>query len=257
VQIDLEPDAIGAHHAPDVALLGDVRAAAAALAERVPPRTGWRTPELAEAIATRRWRDEPYADADRDGVVDPRTLSIALADLLPYDVAIAVDSGHFLGYPSMYLTPPDARSWLFANAFQAVGLGLGVAIGAAAARPDRVTVAVLGDGGTFLALQELETAARLKLHNLLVVIYDDAAYGAEVHHFASMGEDVAFAQFPDADLAAAAIALGARGATVRSAADLEAAVLPWLAEPTAPLVVDAKVDPTIAAEWLEEAFRAG
>ena len=41
-----------------------------------------------------------------------------------------------MGYPSMYLDVADPRSWLFANGFQAVGLGLGNAIGAAVARPD-------------------------------------------------------------------------------------------------------------------------
>ena len=48
---------------------------------------------------------------------------------------MAVDSGHFLGYPSMYLDVPDARAWVFPNGFQAVGLGLGNAIGAAIAQP--------------------------------------------------------------------------------------------------------------------------
>ena len=159
----------------------------------------------------------------------------------------------------MHLTVADPRAWLFANAFQAVGLGLGLAIGAAVARgPERVTVAALGDGGTFLALQELETAARLRLR-LLVVVYDDHAYGAEVHHFAPLGVDVAPAQFPPADLAAVAQALGVRGVTVESAADLDAALARWLGAGagSGPLLLDAKVDPTIVAAWLEEAFRAG
>ena len=168
---------------------------------------------------------------------------------------MAVDSGHFLGYPSMYLEVPDARAWVFPNGFQAVGLGLGNAIGAAIAQPDRPTVAAIGDGGAFMALAELETAARLKL-TLLVVIYDDAAYGAEVHHFAPMGHDVSLVRFPDADLAAIARAAGAKAATVRRTEDL-AVVEEWLVNPHGPLVLDVKVNPTICAEWLEEAFRAG
>ena len=130
-----------------------------------------------------------------------------------------MDSGHFLGYPAMFLTVPDARAWVFPNGFQAVGLGLGNAIGAAVARPDRPTVAAIGDGGAFMALAELETAARLRL-KLLVLIYDDSAYGAEVHHFAPMGHDVSRVQFPDADLAAIATAAGCRATTVRGADDL-------------------------------------
>ena len=176
--------------------------------------------------------------------------------MLPAERAVAVDSGHFLGYPSQYIDVPDATAWVFPNGFQAVGLGLGNAIGAAIARPDRPTVAAIGDGGAFMALAELETAVRLKLR-LLVVIYDDAAYGAEVHHFAPMGHDVSLVRFPDADLAAIARACGAAAATVRSLADLEV-VEDWLADSRpGPLVLDAKVNPTICAEWLAEAFRAG
>jgi thiamine pyrophosphate-dependent acetolactate synthase large subunit-like protein len=259
VQIDLEATALGANHPVDVAIVGDAAATARALTSALEDQAtvgeGFRTDEIAAAIASRRWRDEPFDDASTGAWIDPRTLSIALAHALPADVAVAVDSGHFLGYPSQYLTVPDARSWIFANAFQAVGLGLGCGIGAAVARPGRVTVTVLGDGGTFLSLAELETAARLRVR-LLVVIYDDAAYGAEVHHFRTLGRDVALAQFPDADLAAVARAVGAAGVTVRAVDDL-APVTAWLADGSGPLVVDAKVNPSICAAWLEEAFRAG
>jgi thiamine pyrophosphate-dependent acetolactate synthase large subunit-like protein len=257
VQVDLDPSALGANRPADVAIVGDAAATARALLGAVGPSDGWRTPERRAAIARRRWRDEPYDDTSPAAHIDPRTLSIALAERLPADVAIAVDSGHFTGYPAMYLTPSDARAWVFANAFQGVGLGLGTGIGAAVARPGRVTVAALGDGGAFLSLAELETAARLRLR-LLVVVYDDAAYGAEVHHFGPMGQPVAHAQFPDADLAAIARAAGAQGITVRGVGDLDAPLRDWLAhDDPGPLVVDAKVDPTVCAAWLEEAFRGG
>ena len=259
VQVDLEPNAIARNRPVDLAILGDVRQTAVALHEALSARghagQGFRTPELAAQIAAGAWRHERYEDASTEDWIDPRTVSIALNNLLPPNRAVAVDSGHFLGYPSMYLDVPDARSWVFPNGFQAVGLGLGNAIGAAIAKPDRPTVAAIGDGGAFMALAELETAARLKL-TLLVVIYDDAAYGAEVHHFGPMGHDVSAVRFPDADLAAIARAAGAKAATVRRTEDL-AVVEEWLANPHGPLVLDVKVNPTICAEWLEEAFRAG
>jgi thiamine pyrophosphate-dependent acetolactate synthase large subunit-like protein len=258
-QLDLDPRAIGRNRPADLAVLADAAASVRALTEELERRshanTGFRTPELAREIANRRWRHEPYEDAGTDEWIDPRTLTIELNRLLPTNRVISVDSGHFLGYPSMYLDAPDARSWVFCNGFQAVGLGLGNAIGAAIARPDPVTVAAIGDGGAFMALAEIETAVRLKL-TLLVLIYDDMAYGAEVHHFASMGQDVSLVRFPDADLAAMAAAAGAKAATVRNTGDL-AVVEEWLVNPHGPLVLDAKVNPTICAEWLEEAFRAG
>ena len=259
IQIDVEPRAISRNRPADVAIIADANAAARALTRALNNRNhkheGFRTQQLANEIANNTWREDPYEDASTDEWIDPRTVSIALNELLPHNKAVAVDSGHFLGYPSMFLEVPDARSWLFPNGFQAVGLGLGNAIGAAIAQPDRPTVAAIGDGGAFMALAELETAARLKL-TLLVVIYDDAAYGAEVHHFAPMGHDVSLVRFPDADLAGIARAAGAKAATVRSTEDL-AVVEEWLANPHGPLVLDVKVNPTICAEWLEEAFRAG
>jgi thiamine pyrophosphate-dependent acetolactate synthase large subunit-like protein len=181
-------------------------------------------------------------------------LSIALDGVLPLERTIVVDSGHFMGWPSMYLRVPDAHGFVFPQAFQCVGLGLGNAIGAALARPDRLTVAALGDGGALLALPEFETLGRLGLP-ILVLIYNDAAYGAEVHHFRPMGQAVDTAQFPDTDFAALARAAGCEGITARTIADLEP-LRSWLERRDGPLVLDAKVDPDICAEWLEEAFRA-
>ncbi len=260
VQIDLEARAIGRNRPADLALIGDAGGTARHLADELQARghanTGFRTPELARQIAAETWRNDPYEDAGTEEWIDPRTLSIKLNEILPSERAVAVDSGHFLGYPSMYLSVPDARAWVFPNGFQSVGLGLGNAIGAAIARPDWLTVAALGDGGAFMALAELETAARLGL-KLLVVIYDDAAYGAEVHHFEPMGHDVSRVRFRDSDLAAIARAAGAQAATIRHTGDLEV-VRSWLEETESrPLVLDAKVNPTICAEWLAEAFRAG
>ncbi|MFZ0386260.1 MAG: thiamine pyrophosphate-binding protein [Solirubrobacteraceae bacterium] len=260
VQIDLDPAAIGRHLAVDVGLVGDATGTARALHDELDRRghrnAGFRTPELATAVAAGRWPHVAYDDQGHDGWIDPRTLSIELERRLPADRAVAVDSGHSLGYPAMYLSVPDARGWVFPNGFQAVGLGLGNAIGAAIAHPERVTVAALGDGGTFMALAEIETAVRLGLR-LLIVIYDDNAYGAEVHHFAPLGHDVDAVRFPDADLAAIGRAAGAEGVTVRAVQDLDP-LDDWLdRSPSRPLVLDAKVNPTVCAEWLAEAFRGG
>jgi thiamine pyrophosphate-dependent acetolactate synthase large subunit-like protein len=257
IQVDLDEEAIGAHRSVDLGVVGDTAATAQTLVAELEARgvrsSGVRTEALARQIRTHRWRDEPYEERVADGVLDPRTLSIALDDLLPAERTVVVDSGHFMGYPSMYLRVPDAAGFVFPQAFQCVGLGLGNAIGAAVARPDRLTVAALGDGGALMALSEFETLGRLGLP-MLVVVYNDAAYGAEVHHFRALGQPVDLAQFPDTDFAAIARAAGCGGLTVRSVDEL-GAVRDWLAERDGPLVVDAKVDPNICAEWLEEAFR--
>jgi thiamine pyrophosphate-dependent acetolactate synthase large subunit-like protein len=263
VQVDIDPLAPGRLHRCDLGVVADATEAARAFTAELKARGGKReksrTAATAATIASRRWRDEPFTDESTAEFIDPRTLSIALDDLLPAERTVATDSGHFLGYPAMYLAVPDERAFVFPNAFQSVGLGLGAAIGAAIARPDRLCVAALGDGGTMMALAELETAVRFGLA-MAIVIYDDAAYGAEVHHFGPQGHAVDLTQFADADFAAIGRAVGAEGITVRSVADL-APLEDWLTRRAAgatvgPIVIDAKVEPTVVAEWLEEAFRA-
>jgi thiamine pyrophosphate-dependent acetolactate synthase large subunit-like protein len=258
VQVDLDEEAIGALYPTDVGVVGDAAATARAIVEELDRRgvkkEGSRSDELAREISAHRWRDEPYEDRGTESYVDPRTLSIALDDLLPPERTVAIDSGHFMGYPAMYLDVPDGHGFVFAQAFQSVGLGLANAIGAAVARPERLCVAAVGDGGALMALGELETAARHRLP-MVVVVYNDAAYGAEVHHFGPMGQNVDLTRFPDTDFAALARAAGAEGITVRGPDDL-APLKEWLGRRDRPLVIDAKVNPDVRAEWLEEAFRA-
>jgi thiamine pyrophosphate-dependent acetolactate synthase large subunit-like protein len=255
VQVDVEADAIGAHRRADVAVVGDARRTAAALAAALGgrPRPGWRTPDLRAAIAASGWRHQAYNDASGGGRIDPRTLARGLDDLLPDERLIAIDSGHFMGWMPMFCRVPDEQGFVMTQGFQSIGLGLATALGASIARPDRVTVAALGDGGALMALPELETAARLA-PRLLIVVFNDAAYGAEVHHFGPDGFPVDLVRFPDTDFAALARAAGLEGVTVRSAADLGAGAR-WLAGGRErPLLVDAKVVPTVVAHWLPEAF---
>jgi thiamine pyrophosphate-dependent acetolactate synthase large subunit-like protein len=256
VQIDVDDTAIGAHRPVDVGVLGDAGATAAdamaRLAENQPPR--YRTAAIAERIATgARWDQTATDNLSVPGtLVDPREVSKRLNELLPAERVVAIDSGNFMGYPSQYLDVPDEFGFCFTQAFQAIGLGLYTAIGAAFAQPHRLPVLGTGDGGFLMAIQELETAVRYQIP-LVVLVYNDAAYGAEVHHFT--GEAMDNVTFPDTDIAAVARGFGAEGITVRDVADLEP-VQRWLdSSPTAPLVIDAKIANDGGAWWLAEAFQ--
>ena len=222
VQVDLDEESLGAHRPVHAAVVGDAAATAEALLASGVAGRGFRdTPGLEQEIAAGSWRDAPFEDAGDATHLDPRALSIALDAMLPAERTVAVDSGHFMGFPPMYIRVPDAHGFVFTQAFQSIGLGLASGIGAAIARPDRLTVACLGDGGALMSLPELETLARLRLP-MLVVVYDDAAYGAEVHHFGPQGHPLELVRFPDTDFAALARAAGAEGVTARTAADLDA-----------------------------------
>jgi acetolactate synthase I/II/III large subunit len=219
------------------------------------PGPGYRSDCLRERLAAEvRWRDVPFEDASNGDRIDPRSLTIALDDMLPAERIVAVDSGNFMGYPSMFLSVPDQDGFCFTQAYQSIGLGLAAAIGSAIARPDRLTVAALGDGGALMGISELETAVRLSLP-MVIVVYDDEAYGAEVHHFGPDGFPLDTVRFPPTDIAAIARGFGCDAVTVRNLADLRP-VRDWLESRTGrPMVIDAKVISEHGAWWLEEAFR--
>jgi thiamine pyrophosphate-dependent acetolactate synthase large subunit-like protein len=249
IQVDRDPEALGVNRAIDVGVVGEVGTVARAAAGVV---LGGRPP--AQTGGSVRWRDVSYVEDSGPGRIDPRTLSIALDDLLPRERTLAIDSGNFMGYPSMFMSVPDVHGFVFTQAFQSVGLGLASAIGAAMARPDRLTVAALGDGGFQMSVAELTTVARLGLP-MVVVIYNDAAFGAEVHHFGPDGYPLNTVTFPDSDLAAVARGFGCDAVTVRNVADLEP-VRKWLeSSRERALVIDAKVGGERGSWWLEEAFR--
>jgi acetolactate synthase I/II/III large subunit len=256
VQVDDDPAALGADRELHLGVLGDVSTTAsgvlAALGEQ---RQGYRTEELRGSIATQiRWRDVAFEDTSTSDRIDPRVLSIRLDDLLPRERVVSVDSGNFMGYPSMFMSVPDERGFCFTQAFQSIGLGLATAIGAALAQPDRLPVAALGDGGAMMSAAELDTVRRLEVP-MVVVVYNDDAYGAEVHHFGPAGFPLDTVSFPSTDIAGIARGYGFQAITVRTADDLDL-VSEWVSgDRTSPLLIDAKVVNEQPSWWLEEAFR--
>lgn len=254
LQVDDDPSAIGAQRAVAEGVIGDVRLTAeAALVAIGEPSPGYRTEEIEDLIARSvHWRDVPYEDDSTDDAIDPRTLSIALDDLLPSERVVSIDSGNFMGWPSMYLSVPDEFGFCFTQAFQSIGLGLATGIGAALARPDRLAIAALGDGGGLMSISEMETVVRLGIP-MVVVVYNDNAYGAEVHHFGPEGHDLGIVEFPPTDIAAIARGFGFDAVTVRSPSDL-GPVRQWVdGNRKRPLLIDAKIT-SHASWWLEEAF---
>jgi thiamine pyrophosphate-dependent acetolactate synthase large subunit-like protein len=264
VQVDDMADSLGAHRELTFGVHGDVALTAAAVDEALleedlgaggASRAGYRSPELAARLARElAWRNVPFEDRSTADQIDPRTLTIALDDLLPAQRVVGVDSGNFMGYPSMFLQVPDERGFCFTQAFQSIGLGLSTTIGAALAQPERLPIAAVGDGGLMMSVAELDTVRRLGLP-MVVVVYNDEAYGAEVHHFAPSGHPLEIVTFPETDIAAVARGHGFTGVTVRTASDLDA-VRAWVEGPRdTPLLIDAKVRGDQPSWWLEEAFR--
>ncbi len=239
----------------DLCVRGDAAKVAGALLDgaqaRGLPASGWRG-EVAPEMGRIGWAHEPYDDASTDSRIDPRSLSLTLAGLLPRERTLVMDGGHFVGWPAMYWPAADPSALVFTGAaFQTIGLGLAGAVGAAVGRTDRTTVVAVGDGGALMGLPDLETLIRVS-HSSLVVIFNDAAYGAEVHMYRPLVTDISPAAFGDTDFAGVARSLGATAVTVRTVRDLTA-VRAWRdAGCHGTLVLDCKVVPDVVAKYLSD-----
>ncbi len=262
VQVDVEEQALGANRPIDLGIVGDSAQSAVDVLEALvsagmEAREGYRTAAVAARIKESiDWNRVDFADLSDGKLIDPRTLTKRLDELLPQERIVSVDSGNFMGYPSQYLSVPDEFGFCFTQAFQAIGLGLYTAIGAGLAQPGRLPVLGTGDSGFHMAIAELDTAVRLGMP-LVCIVYNDAASSAEVHHFGTEdpGADMGTVQFPDTDFAAIGRGFGADGITVRTPADLDA-VQTWLdSGPARPLVIDAKIASDSGSWWLAEAFK--
>ena len=261
VQVDDDVDAIGAHRPVTLGVVGDCGLTAADVLDEIrrvgaAPAPRYRTDEVRSRIAeSSRWQNVPVDDISTAERIDPRALTIALDEILPADRVLAIDSGNFMGYPSTHLSVPDENGFCFTQAYQSIGLGLYTAIGAALAQPNRLPVLGTGDGGFLMSIAELDTAVRLGLP-VVVIVYNDSAYGAEVHHFTDGDHDTV--TFPDTDIASIARGFGAEGVTVRGVDDL-GEVRAWVdgyreAGSARPLIIDAKIADDGGSWWLAEAF---
>lgn len=237
----------------DTFLRGDAREVAGALHAALPAEraAAWERPPRADVVR----RDEGDALAP-DGRLDPRSAIRRIDALLPADRVVVQDGGHFIGWGPMYLDiPTPDRLLLVGTAFQTIGLGLPSAVGAGRAWPESTIVLCTGDGGALMGLADLETVVRSVRHGVIVV-FNDAAYGAEVHQYGVRGIDEGPMLIPEVDFAALGAAVGASSAVIRSLDDL-GALETWLASgDEGVFLADLRVSREIVAPYMHEVVAA-
>ena len=256
IQVDTAPAATHPHVAGFIR--GDAAVVARAIAERLrgssTTPSGWR--ESVDVTGSR-VRDDGDGIAE-DGRLDPRSAARRIGELLPDDRVVVSDGGHFIGWANMYwpVASPD-RMMMIGTAFQSIGLGWPSVPGAALARPESTIVLTTGDGGGLMALADLESAVRVAGGRGVAVVWNDAAYGAEVNLYGLKGLARGPMLIPEVDFAALATGVGAEGVVVRTLDDL-ARLASWAAEPATSrpfLVLDCRISGDIIAPYQQEIIR--
>ncbi|WP_336631049.1 MULTISPECIES: thiamine pyrophosphate-binding protein [unclassified Microbacterium] len=227
----------------------------------------------ADVVSRERWRDAASVAAARmrdagailapDGRLDPRAVAARIGELLDghastRDRVVVSDGGHFIGWANMYwpVASPD-RMMMVGTAYQSIGLGFPSVPGAALARPTATIVLSTGDGGGLMALADLESAVRVAGGRGLAVVWNDAAYGAEVNLYGLQGLAREPMLIPEVDFAGLARAVGAEGVVVRTLDDLDA-LQRWARTPVADrpfLLLDCRISGDVIAPYQQEIVR--
>jgi acetolactate synthase-1/2/3 large subunit len=212
---------------PDAELVGDIGANTLALAARLegslqadPTILELRTQILAHV--------NERAESDQFPVI-PQRLVHDVRSVMPEDGIVCLDNGMYKIWFARNYRTRVANTLLLDNALATMGAGLPSAMMAKLLYPRRQVLAVCGDGGFMMNSQELETAVRLRL-DLVVLIIVDGAYGMirwkqAVDRFADFGMT-----FGNPDFVMYAAAYGARGHRVESARELAPTLKAALAE---------------------------
>ena len=242
IQIDVEPTAIGGGLHPDVALVADAYLTAKTilywLDEAEVPESGF-TRELDTATLTAHATGSGKTSGDFVNYVDTLT---RLEDALPKDRVLVSDGGRFMTEVWCRISVPNPRSFVGTVNFGSIGLGLQTAVGAAIAAPDQPVVLFSGDGGFMMGgINEFNTAVRLGL-DLIVIIANDSAYGAEHIQFVDRNMDPSLTEFAWPSFAQIAKSLGGEGYEVRSNEQLDEA-LKALENRTGPFLIELRLDP--------------
>jgi len=242
IQVDVEPTAIGGGLHPDAALVADagltVEAILYWLDEAEIPSSGF-TRELDIEMLTA----HPVGpNKTADNCINYVHALERLEKALPTDRVLVTDGGRFMTEVWCRISAPNPQSFVATTNFGSIGIGLQEAIGAGLAVPDRPVVLFIGDGGFMMGgINEFNTAVRLGL-DLIVIVANDSAYGAEHIQFLDRKMDPSLTEFHWPSFAEVATSLGGQGIEVHTNEGLETA-LAVLEVRKGPILIELRLDP--------------
>lgn len=241
IHVDIQPHLMmGNNRSADCYIQGDALVTAQELEELLTRRgvskEGYRTAEVRKVLR----------DADRDpaefdiepGVMDPRDVLRTVDEAVPSNIGLVMGGGHSFTFSALLMKKPRVRH-TYVTSFGCIGQTLPLSIGVAVALNGEPVVEVSGDGGSLQHIQELETAARLGV-KLLFVVLNDEAYGAEYHKLKASNRDANLSYVRTPDFGAVGRGFGCRGKQARTPEEVAAGINEFLSG-EGPMVLDCRL----------------
>ncbi|MGI8461033.1 MAG: acetolactate synthase [Solirubrobacterales bacterium] len=246
VSVDSAPSRLESQRSAEPALVGDIAATLAAIAESAGEdrdRTARWVSELREAEKEKRSGEEADLEDNR-APLHPMRVYKELADVLDRNAILIGDGGDFVSYAGRVVDTYEPGCWMDPGPYGCLGTGPGQAIGAKLAHPERQVVCLLGDGAFGFSGLEFDTMVR---HNIPVVgvVGNNGIWALEKHPMEFLyGYSIAAELRPATRYDEVVSALGGHGELVHNPAELRPALERAFASGK-PALVNVLTDPTV------------
>lgn len=239
IHINYVTAAVDPVYHPQHGVIGDIARSMSRLTTAITPAAHW---DFSWFMTVKARLDEHLLEGATDDrfPLYPQRVVADLRQAIPDNGMIALDNGVYKIWFARNYRAYFPNSVLLDNALASMGAGLPSAMAAKMVHPSRPVVAICGDGGFMMNSQEMETAVRLGLHLVVVILRDDA-YGMIKWKQANMGFASFGLDYGNPDFVRYAESYGAHGHRIGAAAELIPTLSACLAEPGVHLI-DIPVD---------------
>jgi len=239
IHIDIDPAEIGKNKPAHIPIVGDAKRVLSELLTQV------RAPRITAWCQTiDQWRvQHPFHYRQQEGRISAQFVCELINRLTDGQAIVTTDVGQHQMWMAQWYRCRGPRTFITSGGLGTMGFGFPAAMGAKFARPDRQVVAVVGDGGFQMTLQDLITAVEHRL-SLPIIVLNNNALGMvrQWQTFFYKGR-LSASVLRNPDFAKLAEAFGARGIRVDRAVDVEPALRTALSTEGVPCVVDVICDP--------------
>ncbi len=207
---------------PQLEVVGDIANAIWQMKQKIKRQKSWdfkyfmRVKKQLDAHIKRDTKDDRFPMTPQRIVADVRTV-------MPDDGVVALDNGMYKLWFTRQYQAYERQTLLMDNALATMGAGVSSAVAAKLVFPKQKVLAVCGDGGFLMNSQDLETAIRLKL-DLVIVVLNDSGYGMIKWKQQGMGFTDFALSYGNPDFVKYAESFGASGYRVKSAKDFAKAL---------------------------------
>lgn len=238
IHFDIDASEISKNVETDISIVGDARYILKKMIARMPETKHKEWTDTLKSFKDKKDLPQPRQDEK----VDPRDLALTLHNIVGEDAIIATDVGQHQMIMAQYYQFSRPRSFISSCGLGTMGYGMGAAIGAKVANPNRPVILVTGDGSFHMNMNEMATAVSEQLP-IVILIFNNSVLGM-VRQWQTLFYDHRYSNTSierKTDYVKLAEAFGGKGLRIKNHQDIEPVMKEALASKV-PCIVDCWID---------------